>query len=231
MVFAWIPRKDFTVGFAGALEVCRQGKGDCTEHGVLAVALLRRLGVPARGALGWVALDTILGLHFWVEVKLGQRWVPVDPTFDQAPASALRIKVGTTELSDMGSIGWDTAAVAFTGGTWVPKGPWAGALVVEGSRISGPGLPTLTLPGARWRLDEGVLTVEQEGARATVKATIRPSKAHLEGYRPYQNGLKGWFHARQQTLMVELGDGRWLQFQGFDLQAALKVLEGLKSTP
>ena len=52
-VFEWIIEKDFTVGFASALEVAHHPRGDCTEHGVLAVALLRRLGVPARGVTGW----------------------------------------------------------------------------------------------------------------------------------------------------------------------------------
>ena len=69
-VFDWIVEKDYTVGFASALEVARTPRGDCTEHGVLAVALLRRLGVPARGVTGWVGLGDTLGLHFWVEVRL-----------------------------------------------------------------------------------------------------------------------------------------------------------------
>ena len=74
-VFDWITVKDYTVGFASALEVVHQPRGDCTEHGVLAVALLRRLGVPARGVTGWVGLGDVLGLHFWVEVRLQDRWV------------------------------------------------------------------------------------------------------------------------------------------------------------
>lgn len=84
-VFAWIDDKDFSVGFATALEVARRPKGDCTEHAVLAAALLRRLGVPARGVTGWVAAGRTFGLHLGVEVKLRDRWIPVDPTFDEAP--------------------------------------------------------------------------------------------------------------------------------------------------
>ena len=119
-VFDWIVEKDFTVGFASALEVCRLPRGDCTEHGVLAVALLRRLGVPARGVTGWVGLGETLGLHFWVEVRLKDRWVPLDPTFDQAPASAFRIKLGDTDLADLGGVGWESAASAFSGARWLP---------------------------------------------------------------------------------------------------------------
>ena len=73
-VFEWITEKDYTVGFASAQEVARRPQGDCTEHGVLEVALLRRLGVPARGVVGWVAMGDGMGLHFWVEARIGARW-------------------------------------------------------------------------------------------------------------------------------------------------------------
>ena len=115
-VFDTIRDKDYSVGFASALEVCKHPKGDCTEHGVLAVALLRKLGVPARGVLGWVALGRTLGMHFWVEVELKGRWVPVDPTLDEAPASAFHIALGATDLADLGSLGWDKMATALGGG-------------------------------------------------------------------------------------------------------------------
>jgi transglutaminase-like putative cysteine protease len=75
-VFDWITEKDYTVGFATALEVAHTPRGDCTEHGVLAVALLRKLGVPSRGVLGWIGTGGVMGLHFWVEVGLKGRWVP-----------------------------------------------------------------------------------------------------------------------------------------------------------
>ncbi|MDR0499104.1 MAG: transglutaminase-like domain-containing protein, partial [Holophagales bacterium] len=47
-VFDLIRNKELDVGFATAPEVARNPRGDCTEHTVLAIALLRRLGIPAR---------------------------------------------------------------------------------------------------------------------------------------------------------------------------------------
>ena len=158
-VFEWITEKDFTVGFASALEVCHQPRGDCTEHGVLAVALLRKLGVPARGVTGWVGLGELLGLHFWVEVRLMDRWVPIDPTFDQAPASALRIKLGDTDLSDMGSVLWGSGATDFSGVRWSPvEGE---ALTSQADQITGPNGLMLRLPGGIWNLQAGELTLRR----------------------------------------------------------------------
>jgi transglutaminase-like putative cysteine protease len=223
-VFEWISRKDYSVGFASALEVCRTPAGDCTEHGVLAVALLRRLGVPARGALGWVALDGTLGLHFWVEVALEGRWVPVDPTFNQAPASALRIKLGTTDLADLGSIGWDSAAGAFTRGQWKPEGPWARALVISGDGVTGPALPRLRLEGATWKLTQGRLEATFQGAPLQVRAIACPTEAQLQGHRLLQGArARGWYGAG--TLLVALPGEHWLSLRGMDEATALRVLE------
>lgn len=229
-VFEWIREKDMSVGFASALEVCRNAKGDCTEHGVLAVALLRRMGVPARGVLGWVGLDTTLGLHFWVEARIGGRWIPVDPTFDQAPASALRIKLGTTDLADLGSLGWDQAATAFTGGQWEPLGSWSRAVKAMGPSISGPALPTLTLPGT-WTLAGGHLEGRLDGQPLRARAVLHPSPAHREGTRLFQgatSGCRGYYRAAEQLLWIALPGDRWLQVEGPDQAAALKLLEGIR---
>lgn len=229
-VFEWIREKDMSVGFASALEVCRNGKGDCTEHGVLAVALLRRLGVPARGVLGWVGLDTTFGLHFWVEARIGGRWIPVDPTFDQAPASALRIKLGTTDLADLGGLGWDQAATVFTGGRWEPVGSWSHAVTALGARISGPALPSLTLPGT-WTAATGHLEGRLDGQSLRARAALHPSPAHREGTRLFQGATsehRGHYRAADRLLWIALPGDRWLQVEGPDQAAALKLLEGLR---
>lgn len=230
-VFDWIADKDFTVGFASALEVCRSPRGDCTEHGVLAVALLRRLGVPARGVTGWVGLDGTLGLHFWVEVKLGNRWVPVDPTFDQVPASAFRIKLGDTELADLGSVGWEGAAVAFSDLRWVPvleKGttPWGTGLRVEGDLLTAPDGSRLRLPGGRW-------TVARESLRLNtwpVAASFRPSEGQLRGARRLAGPRtlrEGWWEATDLRLWIHLGGGRWLRLEGVSEGSAYALLDQL----
>jgi len=228
-VFEWITEKDFTVGFASALEVCRQPRGDCTEHAVLAVALLRRLGVPARGVTGWVGLGELLGLHFWVEVRLLDRWVPIDPTFDQAPASALRIKLGDTDLADIGSVLWDGAAMDFSRVRWLPEG--AETLKVHGDQISGPGGLLLRLPGGGWNLQAGVLSLRgPHGGPWRVQAVIRPGDAMLKGARRLAGARtlrQGWWQPGSRLLWMELGGGRWLQVEEVSEVEAFELLDQL----
>lgn len=228
-VFEWIAEKDFTVGFASALEVCHTPRGDCTEHGVLAVALLRRLGVPARGVTGWVGLGEMLGLHFWVEVRLDQRWIPIDPTFDQAPASALRIKLGDTDLSDLGSVGWDTAATVFSGLRWAPEKTVSPA--IQGDQVSAPGGVRLRFPGGRWSLSDGQLQLRSaSGGPWRIQAVPRPSEAQLKtsirlaGPRTLRSG---WWQASARRLVVDLGGGRWLQAEGLSEAEAFGLLDQL----
>lgn len=77
-----------------ALAVLDAKEGDCNEHTVLAVALLRAAGVPARTVVGvvWSADMGGFGYHAWPEIWLG-RWVWMDPTFGQEIADATHIKL------------------------------------------------------------------------------------------------------------------------------------------
>ncbi len=231
-VFEWITEKDYSVGFASALEVCHRPAGDCTEHGVLAVALLRRLGVPARGVTGWVALDGTLGLHFWVEVRIGGRWIPVDPTFDQAPASAFRIKLATSDLADLGSVGWDGAAAAMRGLTWTPES-WGGPVRLDGDQVTAPDGSWLRVPGARWRLDQGTLVLDLPRAGSQeVRATLRPDPAsrrgmrHLAGARSLRTG---WWDPASRSLWMALPRDRWLRVDGIPEAAAYGLLDQMET--
>lgn len=230
-VFDWITDKDFTVGFASALEVCRTPRGDCTEHGVLAVALLRRLGVPSRGVTGWVGLGETLGLHFWVEVKLGNRWVPVDPTFDQAPASAFRIKLGDTDLADLGSVGWEGAAFAFSGVRWIPERegaqPWGTGTRLDGDLLTVSGGSQLRLPGGRWDLARGKLTLN---GTWRIEAVSRPGPGQLRGARRLAGPRtlrEGWWDPSSRQLWMDLGQGRWLSLEGVAEGSAYQLLDQL----
>ena len=100
------------------------------------------MGLKGTGSI--VAGDT-LALHFWVEVKLKSRWLPIDPTFDQAPASAFRVKLGTTDLANLASVGWDSAAQVF--GPTLPSAsrPFAFWNSSMASLVIGPSLPS-TVP-------------------------------------------------------------------------------------
>ncbi len=228
-VFEWITDKDFSVGFASALEVCHQPRGDCTEHGVLAVALLRRLGVPARGVTGWVGLGELLGLHFWVEVHLKNRWVPIDPTFDQVPASALRIRLGDTDLADLGGVGWETAATALSGVRWIPeKGV---AFAIQGDMVSsGTGL-TLRFSKGRWTLEGGALQLRtRSGGPWRLQAVVRPGEAQLKGTTRMAGSRtlrSGWWSRELRQLWMDLGAGRWLQVEGVSEAEAYELLDQL----
>lgn len=83
--------KDVSVGVPSALQVLESRRGDCNEHAVLAVALLRGLGIPARVAAGLAYVNGKFYYHAWPEVWL-DRWVAVDPTFGEFPADAAHLR-------------------------------------------------------------------------------------------------------------------------------------------
>ena len=94
-----------------ATEVLVQGKGDCTEHALLFVALARALGIPARGVHGLVYAEygdkvPALYWHAWAEVKVGGEWVDIDPTFGQPVADATHVQLGQgTQVDTVGLLG------------------------------------------------------------------------------------------------------------------------------
>ena len=226
-VYDWIKDKNFSVGFASAQEVARNPKGDCTEHGVLAVALLRRLGVPARGVTGWVAFGGTMGLHFWVEARIGGRWLPIDPTFDQAPASAFRLKLGSTDLADLGSVQWEQAAMTFLEGAWTPERPWATDVRSQGDTALVPDGLALRLPGSRWQMADGRLELLWEGSHA-VEATPRPAAAQLSSALRLQSAASrrlGWWDPVSRQLWLELGAGKWLKLDAISESQAQRLLE------
>ncbi|HXC16528.1 MAG TPA: transglutaminase-like domain-containing protein [Holophagaceae bacterium] len=229
-VFTFIREKDYSVGFASALEVCKNPKGDCTEHGVLAVALLRKLGVPARGVLGWVAIDRMLGMHFWVEVELKGRWVPVDPTLDEAPASAFHIALGSTDLANLGSLGWDRLMTALDGGTFVTLDETAPA--TAGNSVLAPDGTRLTWPGAKWTVEQGILlaTTPDHGVHI-VKARTRPIEAELKNARKLQGAhsrRNGWWDPKTRLLVMDLGHRRWLLVDRCAEAQAFMALDALE---
>lgn len=89
--------QNFTENFATADHVARTLEGDCTEHAVLAAAMCRAEGVPARTAVGLVYVDgsrgPCFGFHMWAEVWAGGRWVPIDATLGRGYVGATHLKV------------------------------------------------------------------------------------------------------------------------------------------
>lgn len=88
-VDGYITQKDLSVGYASAAEVAQTRQGDCSEHAVLAAAMCRAVGIPARVVCGvvyansFLASRNIFGGHAWTEVYLDGKWYGLDATRSQ----------------------------------------------------------------------------------------------------------------------------------------------------
>ncbi len=80
------------ISVPSALEVLRTKVGDCNEHAVLLVALLRTSGIPARQCVGLVYVGNRFYYHAWTEAFLGS-WFSLDATLNQMPADVTHIKL------------------------------------------------------------------------------------------------------------------------------------------
>jgi transglutaminase-like putative cysteine protease len=100
-VSRWVNKnlqKDYGNSSDRATDVLREMKGDCTEHSLLTVSLLRALGIPAKRIDGLVYLkndDNVPALywHEWVEAYVGE-WMQLDPTFGQDVVDATHFALG-----------------------------------------------------------------------------------------------------------------------------------------
>jgi hypothetical protein len=85
-VKGYIKTRDFSIGYASALQVAESRQGDCSEHAVLTAALCRALGIPARVVSGLVYTENLAGQknvfggHAWTEAYIGGVWVGLDAT-------------------------------------------------------------------------------------------------------------------------------------------------------
>jgi len=86
-----------TISLPSAVDVMENLRGDCNEHTILAVALARAAGLPARVCAGIVYLDGSFGYHAWPMIWVGE-WVEMDPTFGQYVADATHIVLATGSL-------------------------------------------------------------------------------------------------------------------------------------
>lgn len=123
-VFHGIAKEAGVRGSATATEVLRNGAGDCTEHAVLVVALMRAAGIPARVVDGIVLAANedgsgVAGYHAWAEIWLGQ-WVGVDATVGEVGTSARYLNFGVDEPGMVGSGGKMMRAI---GKTSIQLGP------------------------------------------------------------------------------------------------------------
>ena len=107
-VVAWVNRamkKDYGASADRATDVLRTLRGDCTEHSLLSIALLRALGIPARRVDGVVYVQNADGVpalywHEWVEAWVGT-WTQLDPTFGQPVADATHLTLGEESSAEI----------------------------------------------------------------------------------------------------------------------------------
>jgi hypothetical protein len=93
-----ITEKNFTQGFASALEVYHSRAGDCTEHSMLLTALLRACDIPARPAVGLAYSQGQLIGHMWAEAYVDGAWTTFDALdLDLTP---IRIRISTSEKGE-----------------------------------------------------------------------------------------------------------------------------------
>jgi transglutaminase-like putative cysteine protease len=89
--------KTNVIGIPSAIEVYRNRRGDCNEHTILSVALLRAAGIPARIVIGIAYMDGSFYYHAWPEYWDGT-WVTADPTWGQLPADIGHLRFVTGGL-------------------------------------------------------------------------------------------------------------------------------------
>lgn len=85
-VYNHIVHKKIGIPIVSARDILRMRSGDCTEHSILTIALLRAQGIPARAAVGMLLTESYAGMedvfvfHMWVEAFSNGKWVLVDST-------------------------------------------------------------------------------------------------------------------------------------------------------
>jgi transglutaminase-like putative cysteine protease len=104
-------KKSYGTSNDRASDVLTAGRGDCTEHTALFVALARAAGIPARAVHGLVFAeygDAVPALywHAWPEIRSAGEWIPLDPTFGQPVADATHLALGGgTRVDTVGLLG------------------------------------------------------------------------------------------------------------------------------
>ncbi|MCX7678120.1 MAG: transglutaminase-like domain-containing protein [Spirochaetes bacterium] len=85
-VYHYISNKTLGIPVVGARTVLKTKTGDCTEHAVLTVAILRALGIPSKAMVGIILSENfgehrnVFVFHMWAEAFDGGKWVLADAT-------------------------------------------------------------------------------------------------------------------------------------------------------
>lgn len=101
-IINWVYRnieKKPVLSVPNALEVLQKRAGDCNEHAVLSVAMLRAAGIPAQTEAGLVYLRGRFYYHAWCALYL-DGWITADAVFNQFPADVTHIRLIRGETGD-----------------------------------------------------------------------------------------------------------------------------------
>ncbi len=99
---------DMGIAIAPASEVARNRRGTCFGYSMLLGSLMRAAGIPSRLRMGYVYAGGIWGGHAWVEVRIGESWIPIDAAlYSPGAADAARFSFFTSALEDgtLGGVG------------------------------------------------------------------------------------------------------------------------------
>jgi transglutaminase-like putative cysteine protease len=92
---------DLGIAVAPASEVAKNRRGTCFGYSMLLGSLARAAGIPSRIRMGFVYAGGIWGGHAWVEVLIGDEWIPVDGAlYAPGAADAARFSVFDSALED-----------------------------------------------------------------------------------------------------------------------------------
>ncbi|MGB4270472.1 MAG: transglutaminase-like domain-containing protein [Spirochaetota bacterium] len=86
LVYNTIETKTEGIPIIPAPAIFELKKGDCTEHAIATIALLRALHIPARAVVGMIAAKEYAGkknvfvFHMWAEAYYNNTWFLVDAT-------------------------------------------------------------------------------------------------------------------------------------------------------
>ncbi len=90
---------NYSEAMATADHVAKTLSGDCSEYSMLAAAMCKAQGIPARTALGLVYVDNkafggpALAFHMWTEVYIKGQWLGLDATLGRGGIGPGHIKI------------------------------------------------------------------------------------------------------------------------------------------
>jgi hypothetical protein len=102
---------DLGIALAPASEVAHNRRGTCFGYSMLLGALTRAVGIPSRLRMGYVYAGGIWGGHAWIDVRIGDEWIPLDGAlYTPGAADAARFSLFTSALEEgtlagMGGLG------------------------------------------------------------------------------------------------------------------------------